>query len=291
MLCNLCPRKCNIDRLTKKGFCGEDEKPKVARAALHFGEEPVISGTRGSGTVFFSGCSLRCIFCQNHEISSRNFGKEISTDRLAEIFMELEAQGAHNINLVSPTHFTLQIIKALDMVKSKLKIPVVYNTNGYELPETIKMLDGYVDIYLTDFKYKNREISKKYSSAENYYEFAVPSLLEMYRQTGKYVIKNGLMKSGIILRHLVLPNCRHDSIDIFNTISTLLPPDDILVSLMSQYTPCHNVEKFPEINRRITTFEYKTVLEAVDKLGFKGFMQERSSSTLELTPSFDLTGV
>lgn len=153
------------------------------------------------------------------------------------------------------------------------------------------MLDGYVDIYLTDFKYKSRELSKKYSSAENYCDFALASLSEMYKQTGGYVIENGIMKRGIILRHLVLPGCRHDSIDIFNSVSRLLPPGDILVSLMSQYTPCFNAEKYPEINRRITSFEYKTVLSAVDDLGFKGFMQERGSSTLELTPTFDLTGV
>lgn len=289
MICNLCPRKCNIDRSKNHGFCGESDTPRVARAALHFGEEPVISGTNGSGTVFFSGCSLRCCFCQNFEISSKAFGKEVSVSRLSEIFSELEQKGAHNINLVSPTHFVPQIIAALDIYRPK--IPIVYNTSGYETPETVKILDGYIDIYLTDFKYKSREISKKYSSAENYFDYALPSLLEMYRQTGRYEIKDGLLKSGVIIRHLVLPGCRRDSISILEELSQSIPTSDVLISLMSQYTPCFKAADFPEINRRVTSFEYKTVLDAVDKLGFTGFMQERSSATLDMTPDFDLTGV
>lgn len=290
MICNLCPRKCNIDRSRQNGFCGEGDNLKIARAALHFGEEPVISGTRGSGTVFFSGCSLKCCFCQNFQISSGGFGKEITTARLSDIFLELQEQGAHNINLVSPTHFVPNILFALDSVRHRLKIPIVYNTSGFERDETIKLLDGYADIYLTDFKYKNSEISKKYSSAKDYYEYAMPALLEMHRQTGKYVITNGLMTSGIILRHLVLPGYRSDSIEILRDIAQSIPPQEILLSLMSQYTPCHRASEFPEINRRITTFEYKKVIEEADHLGFTGFMQERSSATLEMTPDFDLTG-
>ncbi|MEE1013954.1 MAG: radical SAM protein [Clostridia bacterium] len=290
MRCNLCPRKCNINRSLKQGFCGESDTLKIARAALHFGEEPVISGPGGSGTVFFSGCSLRCCFCQNHPISSGNFGKEITIARLADIFMELQEQGAHNINLVSPTHFVPHIRKALDVVGHRLQIPVVYNTGGYETVETLQSLAGYVDVYLTDFKYKSRILSKKYSGAEDYYDFALPALLEMYRQTGAYVLKNGLLQKGIILRHLILPGGRHDSIDIFRDVSQKIPPQDVLVSLMSQYTPCHLAATFPEINRRITSFEYKTVLDTVMDLGFTGFMQERTSATLEQTPDFDLTG-
>ena len=290
MRCNLCPRKCNINRSLKKGFCGESEALKIARAALHFGEEPVISGSCGSGTVFFSGCSLRCCFCQNHPISSGNFGKEITIDRLADIFMELQEQGAHNINLVSPTHFVPHIRKALDAVRHRLQIPVVYNTGGYETVETIQSLAGYVDVYLTDVKYKSGALSKKYSGAAYYYDFALPALLEMHRQTGAYVLKDGLLQKGIILRHLILPGGRHDSMDIFRDLSQRIPPRDVLVSLMSQYTPCHRAARFPELNRRITSFEYNTVLNTVIDLGFTGFMQERTSATLEQTPDFDLTG-
>lgn len=290
MRCNLCPRKCNIDRSLSRGFCSESDTLKIARAALHFGEEPVISGSGGSGTVFFSGCSLRCCFCQNHPISSGNFGKEITTDRLADIFMELQEQGAHNINLVSPTHFVPHIRRALDAVRHKLQIPVVYNTGGYETAETLQTLAGYVDVYLTDVKYKSSALSKKYSGAEDYYTFALPALLEMYRQTGSYVLKDGLLQKGIILRHLILPGGRHDSMDIFRDLSQKIPARDVLVSLMSQYTPCHKAARFPELNRRITSFEYNTVLNTVIDLGFEGFMQERTSATLEQTPDFDLTG-
>ena len=288
MICNLCPRKCNTDRSVQKGYCGQSDNIKIARAGLHFGEEPVISGNEGSGTVFFSGCSLKCCFCQNYNISSEGFGKEVSIERLAEIFIELQEKGANNINLVTPTHFAQQIVSALD--KAKLTIPVVYNTSGYEREETLRMLEGYVDIYLTDFKYKDSAIAEKYSGAKDYYEFAMEALCEMYRQTGKYVIEDGKMKKGVIIRHLVLPGCRNDSIAIFRDIAETLPTDEVLVSLMSQYTPCYMAEKFPEINRRITTFEYKKVVEAVDELGFTGFMQERTSATLDMTPDFDLSG-
>lgn len=288
MICNLCPRMCGIDRSKSTGFCGQGEKIKIARAALHFGEEPVISGKEGSGTVFFSGCSLKCCFCQNYPISSEGFGKEISAERLSEIFIELQGRGANNINLVSPTHFVPQIISALDKVS--LNIPVVYNTSGYERVETLRMLEGYVDVYLTDFKYKGGEIAEKYSKAPDYYEYAMTALREMYRQTGKYIIKDGKMEKGIIIRHLVLPGCRKDSMEIFRDISERIPPEDVLISLMSQYTPCYKAINYPEINRRITTFEYKKVVEEAEKLGFDGFMQERTSATLDMTPDFDLTG-
>ena len=288
MICKLCPRMCNTDRSQKAGYCGQSEKIKIARAALHFGEEPVISGKEGSGTVFFSGCSMKCCFCQNYPISSEGFGKEISAERLSEIFLELQNQGANNINLVSPTHFVPQIISALD--KARLNIPVVYNTSGYERVETLRMLEGYIDVYLTDFKYKNREIAEKYSKAPDYYEYAMTALLEMYRQTGKTVVAEGKMKKGVIIRHLVLPGCRRDGMEIFRDISERIPPADVFVSLMSQYTPCYKASDYPEINRRITTFEYKKVVEEAEKLGFDGFMQERTSATLDMTPDFDLTG-
>ena len=290
MICNACPRRCGADRAVSTGRCKTKEAFSVARIALHFWEEPPLSGTRGSGAVFFSGCNLNCVYCQNYVISSSGRGETYSDGRLLDKLFELEREGAHNINLVSPTHFVPQILSALDSVKPRLDIPIVYNTSGFERVETLQMLDGYIDIYLTDFKYKNSEISKKYSAAENYYEYAMPSLLEMYRQTGKYVITDEIIRRGIIIRHLVLPGHRGDSIEILRDIAQRISPHEVLLSLMSQYTPCHKAAEFPEINRRITTFEYKKVIEEADRLGFTGFMQERSSATLEMTPDFDLTG-
>ncbi|MBP1543668.1 MAG: radical SAM protein, partial [Oscillospiraceae bacterium] len=204
MGCTLCPRRCNVDRDVGKGFCGVGSSLKVARAALHHWEEPCISGTQGSGTVFFSGCVLKCIYCQNHQISAEGFGKEISISRLAEIFIELKAQGAHNINLVNPTHFVPQIKEALDMVRNELKIPVVYNTGGYERVETLKMMEGYVDIYLPDIKYFSDEAAAL-SKATDYFDTAMAAVEEMLRQTGAPVIEDGILKKGTVVRHLVLP--------------------------------------------------------------------------------------
>lgn len=290
--CELCPRKCGADRISGVGFCGEGAELRAAKAYLHRWEEPCLSGENGSGTVFFSGCSLKCVFCQNYKISSENFGQVISEERLGEIFLELQEKGAHNINLVSPTHFVPQIISALDLVKGKLNIPIVYNTGGYERVETLKMLEGYIDIYLPDFKYYDDEIARKYSAAGDYFEVVCAAIDEMFRQVGAAEFgEDGLMKKGIIIRHLTLPNHRHDSLAVLEEIASQWGTEDILLSLMSQYTPFYRSSEFPEISRRISTFEYNSVLKRAEELGFKGFMQEKSSAKEEYTPDFDLNGI
>jgi putative pyruvate formate lyase activating enzyme len=291
--CNLCPRECGVDRLANLGFCECDSQIKVARAALHFWEEPCISGSKGSGTVFFSGCTLRCCYCQNFRISSEGLGKEISAKRLAEIFLELQEKGAHNINLVTPTQYLVQVLYALDIVKSKLHIPVVYNCGGYELLETIRALKGYVDIFLPDLKYFSSELSLKYSKADDYFEVASAAIKEMISQIDTLDFdNNGIMQKGVIIRHLVIPGARKDSFKILNWISENLPKDKYLLSLMSQYTPAYKSSEYKELNRRITTFEYKSVVEEAIRLGLSnGFMQERSSAKEEYTPPFDLEGV
>jgi putative pyruvate formate lyase activating enzyme len=291
--CNLCPRECGVDRLANLGFCECDSQIKVARAALHFWEEPCISGSKGSGTVFFSGCTLRCCYCQNFRISSEGLGKEISARRLAEIFLELQEKGAHNINLVTPTQYSIQILYALDIVRSKLHIPVVYNCGGYERLETIRELKGYVDIFLPDLKYFSSELSLKYSKADDYFEVASAAIKEMISQIGVLNLDNsGIMQKGVIIRHLVIPGARKDSFKILNWISENLPKDKYLLSLMSQYTPAYKSSEYKELNRRITTFEYKSVVEEAIRLGLSnGFMQERSSAKEEYTPPFDLEGV
>ena len=290
--CTLCPRQCGIDRYNRTGFCGEKAVIRAAKAYLHMWEEPCISGTNGSGTVFFSGCCLKCKFCQNYKISCEGQGKEISIDRLAEIFLELQEKGAHNINLVSPTQFVPQIIEALDLCSGKLNIPIVYNTGGYERVETLKILEGYVDIYLPDFKYYDNELAKKYSSAENYFEVVTAALKEMYRQVGRYKLdENGIMQSGLVIRHLTLPTHRHDSVKVLEWIAENLPKDEILISLMSQYTPFYRSDEFKELSRRISTFEYNFVLDKAQELGLDGFMQEKSSAKEEYTPDFDFVGI
>lgn len=294
VVCNLCPRGCGVDRDKSRGLCGMSNTVKAARAALHFYEEPCISGKNGSGTIFFSGCSLKCCFCQNYQISDEGFGKEISNERLSDVFLELQDKGAHNINLVNPTHFTPQIIEALKAVKGdKLKIPIVYNTSGYERTEALQKLDGYIDIYLPDIKYKSPELSQKYSKARDYFDYASKAVLEMFRQTGKAVYdKNGLLKKGLVIRHLVLPGAYRDSIDIIDWISENLPCDDILLSIMCQYTPCHKSCDYPEINRRLTTFEYQKVVKALeDRCITHGYIQERNSATDEYVPPFNLEGI
>lgn len=290
--CGLCPRKCGADRTKTKGFCGGGEMVKLARAALHYWEEPCISGENGSGTVFFSGCPLKCCFCQNFDISAENFGKEISVERLGEIFLELQEKGANNINLVNPTHYAPWIIEALDSVRGELKIPVVYNSGGYETAETLKLMDGYVDIYLPDLKYMSSEISAKYSGAGDYFEVASKAIGIMLEQVGKPVFgDDGMLKRGVIVRHLALPNNRRDSIALVKWLAESFSPEEILLSVMSQYTPFYNSKNFPEINRRISAFEYNAVLSAVEETGFGGFMQEKSSAKEEYTPVFDLEGV
>ena len=290
--CTLCPRQCNVDRTQRAGFCGvfgANDTVRAAKAMLHFGEEPPISGSNGSGAVFFSGCTLRCVFCQNYEVSSNSFGREITVSRLADIFIELQEKGAHNINLVTGSHCVPQIIKALDLARPRLLIPIIFNCGGWERVETLQMLEGYIDVYLPDVKYYSDDLALRYSAAKNYFATAQKALEEMLRQTGKYRMENDLIKKGVIVRHLILPSCYKDSIALLNALAPF--KDDILISLMSQYVPCGKAPDYPEINRRLTTFEYRKVLAECDRIGFDGFIQERSSATTELTPDFDFSGL
>ncbi|MBR5559632.1 MAG: radical SAM protein [Oscillospiraceae bacterium] len=291
--CRLCPRQCGVDRSSgKQGYCGADDRLLVARAALHFWEEPCISGTKGSGTVFFSGCPLGCRFCQNYEISARGVGKAISIQRLADIFLELQDRGANNINLVSPTQYVPHIIKALELVKARLSIPVVYNTGGYERVETLKQLEGYVDIWLSDAKYADPVRSKNYSAAQDYPQTAFAAIAEMLRQCGTPTFdENGMLRRGVIVRHLVLPGGMKDSFAVLDRLAEQKKNHDFLLSLMAQYTPYRKDEQYTELNRRISSYEYRRVCEYAQQLGFEGFQQERSSAKEEYTPDFDLTGV
>lgn len=288
-LCNSCPRKCNIDRTDKTGVCGVPSDYKVARAALHFWEEPCISGNRGSGTVFFSGCSLKCVYCQNYEISKDCHGRIITEDRLIEIFRELENQGAHNINLVNPTHYSFQLFDTLK--KYKPAVPVVWNTGGYDLAETLRQGEGLVDVFLTDIKYVSEKVSKKYSGAEDYFSVASEAVLEMQRQVKENIFDdNGIMQKGIIIRHLVLPGNVSQAIGVLDWVKSNLP-EDTVVSLMSQYTPCGEAHEYPTINRKLSAREYDLVLNHTCKLGLENvFIQEADSSSTDFIPPFDLSG-
>lgn len=290
MKCNLCPRKCNTDRSLQKGYCGMSREIFLARAAKHFWEEPVISGTRGSGTVFFSGCSLGCVYCQNYEISHEGKGRAVSETRLAEIFQSLIDEGVHNINLVNPTHYALQIKNVLSLKKPS--VPVVYNSSGYERVSTLRSLEGLVDIYLPDLKYISAERSLMYSSAEDYFDFASKALVEMKRQcpVNEYD-DEGIMQKGMIVRHLILPQNTNQSIKILQWIKENLGTDTCL-SLMSQYTPFGRVEAFRELQRKITVREYEKVLCAATEMGFTNiFTQEGDSSNESFIPDFDFSGI
>ena len=285
--CNLCPRKCNIDRNTSVGFCLCSNTAVVSKFMLHKWEEPPISAQNGSGAVFFSGCTLKCVYCQNQEISRKPQGTEYSPKQLADIFLQLQENGAHNINLVTPTHFTNQIISALELVKHKINIPIVYNTSGYETVDTLKLLKGYIDIYLPDFKYYNSELAQKYSKAPDYFDVAVKAIKEMYDQVGAYrENNNGLAIKGVIIRHLVLPGCRHDSVKILEEIKKALPIKNIRLSLMSQFTPDFVSPEYKELSRKITSFEYNYVLNKAIELGFDGFFQQKDSASAKYTPNF-----
>ena len=287
-VCTLCPRRCGVDRAVKPGFCGMGESPRLARAALHFWEEPCISGTRGSGTVFFSGCTLRCAFCQNYEISHLGQGKEITVQRLADIFKMLEDQGAHNINLVTATPFVPAILDALNLYRPA--VPIVWNTGGYETVDTLKLLDGAVDIYLPDLKHISPRLSKLCAGAPDYFEVASVAIAEMCRQTGPAVYDDqGMMKKGVIVRHLILPGCTVDSCKALDFIAEHLP-QDTPVSLMRQYTPSPYC-KIHGLDRRITDAEYRRVLEHFMALKLTGYTQEKESADVAYTPPFDLTGV
>ncbi len=291
--CHLCPRNCGVNRNISEGFCGCSSTLKAARAALHHWEEPCISGTRGSGAVFFSGCTLKCCFCQNYLISQGSFGKEITPKHLGEIFLSLQEQGAHNIDLITATQFLPLILPALDLVKHKLHIPVVYNCGGYEKKETLALLKDYIDIYLPDLKYYSSVLSKRYSKAENYFEVASLAILSMIEQTGGLEYdQHGILQKGVIIRHMVLPGCKDDSIQLLHWMKDTLPEGNYLLSLLSQYTPFYKSCEYPEINRRITTYEYNKVLDTAIALGLTdGFMQEKSSAKEEYTPPFDLEGI
>lgn len=285
--CTLCPRKCGIDRTQSKGFCGEGDVVRIARAELHMWEEPCISGSKGSGTVFFSGCCLRCCFCQNYEISAQDKGFELTVRELADTFLRLQDMGAHNINLVSPTHFVPQIVKALDLLGGELKIPTLYNCGGYESVETLKMLGGRVKIFLPDLKYFDSELSRRYSAAADYFPAAMAALRQMVDIAGKPRFdENGIMQSGVIVRHLVLPNHRHDSIRLMNELAARFGTQQFLVSLMSQFVPMHKAFEHKELSRRTSTFEYESVADEVRRLGFDGYFQQRSSASEDFVPTF-----
>lgn len=293
--CTLCPRMCRADRRTSRGFCQAGDTLKIARAALHPWEEPCISGTNGSGTVFFSGCTLKCVFCQNHTLSHENYGKEISIDRLAEIFLELQEKGAHNINLVTASHYLPSIRAALDLVRPNLHIPVVYNSGGYERVETLREYKDYIDIYLPDLKYYDSGLAEKYSAAKDYFSVTSKAIEEMIRLTGGLSWDQEqptLLKKGVVIRHLVLPGAKNDSIRLLHWMKDKLPEGTYMLSLMSQYTPFYKSHLYPEINRRITSYEYHKVLDTAIELGLvHGYMQEKSSAKEEYTPPFDLSGV
>ena len=287
--CALCPRRCGADRTAGKGgFCGVSEEYRIARCAPHLWEEPPISGKNGSGTVFFSGCNLRCVFCQNRQISREGLGRAVSESELESLIFGLLEQGVHNVNLVTPTHYTASLARLLEKIKPRLPIPVVWNSGGYESVESLRMLEGLVDIYLPDFKYISPELSKAYSAAPDYADRATEAVLEMYRQVGAYTETEGLAVKGLIVRHLVLPGCRADSIAVMRHIASILPPTDIRVSVMRQYTPDFAMDcPYKNLHRRVTEFEYGSVLDEAARLGLIGFSQGKEAATRAYTPDFE----
>ncbi len=292
MICNLCPRKCGALRTDSEGagYCRQPTLPVLARAALHQWEEPPISGTNGSGTVFFSGCSLGCVFCQNEEISHRDFGKPVSVERLGEICDELIAQGAHNINFVNPTHYA-HVVRELH-AKHPLSVPVVWNSGGYDRVETLKAMEGAVDIYLPDLKYMDSAPAERYSAAPDYPEVAASAIREMFRQTGPCRFgEDGLLKKGVVIRHLILPGQLEGAKEVMDWVRREFVPGEVLFSLMSQYTPWGRAEEFPEINRKLRKSEMRIAREYMEILGLDGFTQDGESAQREYTPAFDLTGI
>ena len=289
--CSICPRNCKIDRTNAVGFCGANNKVKIAKVMLHYYEEPIISGDNttqktGSGAIFFSHCSLKCKYCQNYEISSGGHGKEIEISSLADIFKQLENSGATNINLVSPSHYSLQIIEAFKLYRPN--IPIIWNTSGYETLETLKLLDGYVDIYLTDFKYLDKHLAQEFSLAKDYPDVIVNAITEMKRQQPSDIIKNGLMQKGVIIRHMILPDCTSDSLNIIKTINDNFGNNTIL-SIMSQYTPTPAVASHPILSKRIKPVEYKICINCLNKYNFKNvFVQDLSSASKDYTPDFNI---
>lgn len=289
--CTLCPRRCGADRTKARGICGAGDAILAARASLHLWEEPPLSGKNGAGTVFFSGCSLHCRFCQNAVISEKPFGKAISPERLCGIFLELQAQGAHNIELVTAGHLLPYLLSALTLAKPHLHIPVVYNSGGYELADALRELCGLVDIYLPDFKFFDPETARNYANAPDYPEIAQDALSEMLRQVGKPAFSGEIMQRGVIVRHLVLPGHRHESIALLHHLAETFGTDAFLLSLMSQYTPMRHDPDYPSLNRRVTKMEYRSVADAAADLGFQGFLQDKSSASSSYTPDFGLQGL
>lgn len=289
--CTDCPRRCRAFRgeHAGKGFCRAGALPKVSRIAPHFWEEPCISGKNGSGAIFFSGCTLRCVYCQNYEISAEGKGREITPQELAQSYKRLEEQGVHNINLVSASHYTAAVLESFSFYKPH--VPVVYNCSGYESLSSLKRLEGYIDIYLPDFKYADDQLSVRYSSAPGYRETALAAVKEMVRQTGTPRFSSGgMLQGGVIVRHLVLPMHTKNSIAVLELLKKEFG-DTVLVSLMAQYIPCGLAEKFPEINRKVTAREFQKVSDKLFELGLDGFVQERKAADKKFIPAFDLTGV
>ena len=293
MVCNLCPRRCGAERgdSTSGGVCASPALPRIARAAPHFGEEPCISGANGSGTVFFSGCNLRCVFCQNAQISRGGTGKTVSVSRLRDIFLELQDKGVHNINLVTASHYVEPVAEALR--EAKLNIPVAWNSSGYDSLEALHWLDGLVQIYMPDLKYGSSDIARRYSAAPDYPEVARAAILEMYRQTGSFVLdENDMLKSGVLIRHLILPDNERNSRDVIDFVADNFPGDRVLFSLMSQFTPMPGTERFPELQKTVTPELNDRLIDYMCARGIEyGFWQEPDSASGDMIPAFDLTGV
>ena len=289
MICNACPRKCNVDRQNTLGYCKSPDKFKLARAALHFWEEPCISGKNGSGAIFFSGCNLGCVFCQNFDISHNCKGVEVSDDKLIDIMKSLVDKGANNINLFNPTHYSAQLLRVFE--KYKPPVPIVYNTSGYDSVETLRLFDGIVDVYLPDFKYIRPDKAQKYSKAENYPQVAEAALSEMKRQVKSDVFDDrGIMQKGMIIRHLVLPSNTNASVEALDYLAKNF--DDTYISVMAQYVPCGDLSDYKEINRPLTKREYDKVVNHIFDLGLdKIFVQELEAASDEFIPDFDFTGV
>ena len=291
--CKICPRKCGVDRNFERGFCGARKKIRVALVSLHEWEEPCLTGEHGAGTIFFSYCNLKCVYCQNFTISQKNFGKDISIERLTEIFLEQQEHGAANIELVTPTHYSEQICSALDAAKKfGLKLPVVWNSNAYELPETLELLKGRVDVFLPDVKYFDDELAKNFSGADDYFSVASKAVEKMFELVGEAKFNSqGLMIRGVIVRHLILPNCRKDSMKILDWLYKTFG-DKIFISLMNQYTPTAQAKNFKQLSRRLTSFEYKSVTEYAIQLGVKNcFVQVGRTADEKFIPNFNSEGV
>ena len=291
MICNLCPRNCNALRTETQGngFCGMPAAPVAARAALHFWEEPPISGTRGSGAIFFSGCPLRCVFCQNESISQKHFGTPLTPERIRSLCLDLIAQGAHNINLVSPTHYAHILSEVL---AEPLPVPVVWNTGGYEKVETLSALEGKVNIYLPDLKYLDGTVATRYSAAPDYPAVATAAIREMVRQVGPVQLdENGILQKGVIIRHLILPGQLSGARAVMDWVAETFQPGEVLFSLMSQYIPCGQASRYPELNRPLRRAEVRKGAEYMALLDLEGFTQEQSAASQSYIPDFDLTGL